>query len=130
VQIAPLQTHFVLFGLSKPVGYDKLESESEAMIMKRCPECGFRAKEDIRLCPLCGVRMMYDPDGKTVQKKTHKHTERGEVCFLSDAEQKPVIKKKPLAGLSRKEKSKSPSQIAIMVVIVVLYLLMEACQGF
>lgn len=108
-------------------------------MMKRCPECGFRAKEDIRLCPLCGVRMYYDPNGKTVQKKLHKHTERGEVCFLSDrqtqsgklqkTEHKSVFGQKLFTGSSGSAKSKSPSQIAGIVAVVVLYLLMEACAA-
>ena len=81
--------------LSKAVDCGKLKSESEAVVMKRCPDCGFRAKEDIRLCPLCGVRMMYDPNGKAVEKKLHNHTERGEPCFLSDRQAQPPKSRKP-----------------------------------
>ena len=50
--------------------------------MNRCPDCGFRSKEPLRLCPLCGVRMRDDPNGNTVQMQTHVHKERGEECLL------------------------------------------------
>ena len=48
--------------------------------MKRCPDCGFRVKDPtIRICPLCGVRMLRDVAGKN---DTHVHREPGERCML------------------------------------------------
>ena len=48
--------------------------------MKRCPDCGFRAKD--RICPLCGVVMKPDP---TIQ--THVHRQAGEQCGVSPKEE-------------------------------------------
>ena len=47
--------------------------------MKRCPDCGFRAKDNI--CPLCGVRMQNDP---TIN--THAHNQTGERCGVTPKE--------------------------------------------
>ena len=49
--------------------------------MKRCPECGYRVNaEELRDCPLCGVRMRNDPSGQTVRIETHVH--ENEECLL------------------------------------------------
>ena len=47
--------------------------------MKRCPECGFRAVDEERVCPLCGVRLKAD-SGK--QQFLHSHSADGEACML------------------------------------------------
>ena len=49
--------------------------------MKRCPDCGFRVKENLRDCPLCGVRMLRDSDGQNMTHVSHKHG-KDETCLL------------------------------------------------
>ena len=57
--------------------------------MRRCPDCGFRVKDpEFRICPLCGVRLREDPDGKTVQYKVHVHEQKGESCMLPNQNKK------------------------------------------
>ena len=115
--------------------------------MKRCPDCGYRVKDDLRLCPLCGVRMHYDRDGKTVQKQLHKHTQRGETCMLTNktesdvrdrvqyqkvqTKQKSVTEKpKPMGGVSARGRSNtSSSTIIYVLVLIVLSALMKSCAG-
>ena len=59
-------------------------------MMKRCPECGFRVKENIRDCPLCGVRMHLVPDGQTNNYVTHVHSEN-ERCMLPNKNQEAAV---------------------------------------
>lgn len=86
--------------------------------MKRCPECGFRAKDDI--CPLCGVRM------KSLSQKpqTHTHTQPGEKCVLPRQEKKTV--NIPTARERSRGKNGSP---LVTIVVIVLIFLFRSCAA-
>lgn len=61
--------------------------------MKRCPECGYRVNaEELRDCPLCGVRMRNDPDGQTVRIETHVH--ENEECLLPNASEEEAARER------------------------------------
>ena len=100
--------------------------------MRRCPDCGFRVKDpEFRNCPLCGVRMLPDPGGQTVQYKLHEHKQKNESCLLPNQQQRPVVQPKKDAGNPRGNR-KTPqvsSKTVMAIVFVVLWTLFEACTG-
>lgn len=108
--------------------------------MKRCPDCGFRSKEPLRLCPLCGVRMRDDPNGNTVQMQTHVHKERGEECLLPNtgredaarAHYRRVMEQQLRSAGADSGKVQLPKQakkLLEIVAVIVLYALLRACTG-
>lgn len=86
--------------------------------MKRCPECGFRAKDDT--CPLCGVRM------RSIAKtpNTHAHNQPGEKCVLPRQEKKTV--NIPTARERSRGKSGNP---LITIAVIVLIILFRSCAA-
>lgn len=90
------------------------------MDMKRCPDCGFRAKDDI--CPLCGVRMKAVP-GKI---QTHAHTQPGEKCTLPRQEQKPI--QIPTARDTNRKPQGKGSWVSV-VVIIILFNIIRSCAA-
>ena len=88
--------------------------------MKRCPDCGFRAKDDI--CPLCGVRM------KSVSApiRTHTHIQPGEKCVLPRQEKKPIPM--PTARETKRQTKGKPSWVSILVIII-LFNIIRSCAA-
>ena len=78
--------------------------------MKRCPDCGFRVKDpEIRTCPLCGVRMLHDPDGQTVQYPTHVHQNKAD-CMLPNQDWKKTDAKPQTRPEKKIDQLKQPVQ--------------------
>lgn len=106
--------------------------------MKRCPECGYRVKGELRECPLCGVRMLRDPDGNTVRIETHVH--QNENCLLPNTgEQETVqareryraVMERQLRNAGAGKQSPMPKQFKQLIgiaVVVLLYALLQACS--
>jgi len=104
--------------------------------MKRCPECGYRVKEDLRDCPLCGVRMLRDPGGNTIKLQTHVHTGEREQCLLPNrteaeaqkarrtAVHSPLVRQRRNAG-----NTKGPGKLAAVIVVILLSVLIRACES-
>ena len=88
--------------------------------MKRCPECGFRAKE--QTCPLCGVRMQ--TDGAPVQ--THAHQQKGEKCVLPNRE---VTESTEQYRPQNSRRSRGGTSAPAIVVVIILFLLLRSCAG-
>ena len=103
--------------------------------MKRCPECGYRVKSDLRECPLCGVRMLRDPGGNTVRIETHVH--ENERCLLPNQGEKETDRQRYRAVMeqqlrragvkSQPPKLKQAKQLIGIVVVFLLYALLHAC---
>lgn len=90
--------------------------------MRRCPECGFRA--DDQICPLCGVRMQHT--GASI--KTHTHQQQGEYCTLTNKET-PKRDTHYHPENSRRKKTTTPSGFVIAVVVIVLISMLRSCIG-
>ena len=89
--------------------------------MKRCPECGFRAKDNI--CPLCGVRMTgISAAGRTLD--THAHRQPGEGCLLPEKEKKTIR----IPTARERKRQKSPNAVSIIVVVIIV-ILMRSCAA-
>ena len=125
--------------------------------MRRCPDCGFRVKDpEFRTCPLCGVRLHADPDGKTVQYKVHVHEQKGESCMLPNQNRQTAEKDRyrrimeqqhraveqakkedrdwrgdvQLPKWQKPEKTQLSSKTVMAIVFVVLWIMFEACSGW
>ena len=93
--------------------------------MKRCPECGFRAKDHI--CPLCGVRMTNLPSaGRSLD--THVHRQPGEDCMLPKQEERTV--KMPTARETQRQSGgkEAKNKLVSVIVVIVIAILMRACD--
>lgn len=105
--------------------------------MRRCPECGYRAKQDLRDCPLCGVRMRTDPDGQTVKLQTHVHEAQGETCLLPNQESKESAapRYRPKSDHEGRQRTRSGNRrnenakYVVPVVVLVIYMLLRACSA-
>ena len=93
--------------------------------MKRCPECGFRAKDNI--CPLCGVRMTgISAAGRTLD--THVHRQPGEDCMLPKKEER-TIKMPTARDTQRRSGGKNEAnKLVSVIVVIVIAILMRACD--
>lgn len=93
--------------------------------MKRCPECGFRAEDNI--CPLCGVRMTgISTAGRTLD--THVHRQPGEDCMLPKKEER-TIKMPAARDTQRRSGGKNEaSKLVSVIVVIVIAILMRACD--
>ena len=98
--------------------------------MKRCSECGYRVKADLKKCPLCDGRMIEDRVMTNESLHTQSHKAEGGNCLL---EEKPV---KPQSGDSSREgvskgrwanNTFSPMRF-LPIVIVVLFALLRSCS--
>lgn len=96
-------------------------------MMKRCPECGFRA--DDRICPLCGVRMR-DLPGAAKSLQTHVHQQSGEACALPNRERRKTMIP-PTAGKRSARQSAKPGAAKVLptILVVVIALLFRACAA-
>lgn len=108
--------------------------------MKRCPDCGFRVKEDIRDCPLCGVRMLRDSDEQNVTYVSHKHG-KDEMCLLPNPTEeaarlhretaKKHTQKKP--GVSKNsimiwlDQTKGGKWVTVLILFI-LYIILNSCE--
>lgn len=95
--------------------------------MKRCPDCGFRANDEI--CPLCGVRMR----GSNTPVQTHTHTQTGERCVLPNREQsvgdRETHKSQYHPQRSGKKTNGTPSRVVIAIAVVILIGVFRSCAG-
>lgn len=87
--------------------------------MKRCPDCGFRAKDDI--CPLCGVRMK----SVSAPAQIHTHTQPGEKCVLPRQEKTVYIP----AARERNRQTKGKTNWVSIVVIIILFNIIRSCAA-
>ena len=116
--------------------------------MRRCSDCGFRVNENLRECPLCGVKMHIVPDGQTNNYVTHVHSEK-EPCMLPNKnyeaaaqwqrEQKaPQLKRKINAEETRKQvkqpvektdtrRSANMSKFWIGLIVMLFFWFLESC---
>lgn len=97
--------------------------------MKRCPDCGFRANDNI--CPLCGVRMRPLSDAAR-ELNTHAHEEAGERCILP--EEQPRLQRsqyRPQPSRPRKQKAKSSQRVSILypILALIMVVLLRGCMG-
>ena len=92
--------------------------------MKRCPECGFRAKDTV--CPLCGVRMT----GYTAPVQTHSHAQTGERCVLPNKE-RPAVRQEPEKTYRPRNgrRSGSPKSALTTVLVIILIAVLRSCMG-
>ena len=96
--------------------------------MRRCPDCGFRARDII--CPLCGVRMREDP-----VICAHAHVQSGERCGVQlqenrrPAEYRPAVRQ-PTSGKRRRAVDDAVRRklisIAVGVGIYLLWIIITA----
>ena len=89
--------------------------------MKRCPDCGFRAKDEV--CPLCGVRMKSVPSASRTLD-THAHDRPGERCLLPEKEKKTFT----MPTARERQRQKTPNMVSLIAVIIVA-ILMRACAA-
>jgi len=99
--------------------------------MKRCPECGFRANDEV--CPLCGVRMR-NLSGAAREIKTHTHKQTGERCALPNQEREPVrpAVQEQVKAEEKPEKKMPQVQFPpklLPVLAVILIALLRSCMG-
>ena len=107
-------------------------------------------KQDLRDCPLCGVRMRDDPGGRTVKLETHVHEAKDETCLLPNATEEEAAKaqyrsimeqqhraaeekalrtvKTPAwSNRSRRSQEIGPKKFVGALVVLAIYVLMKAC---
>ena len=102
--------------------------------MKRCPDCGFRVKApEVRTCPLCGVRMLPDPNGQTVQYRTHVHENKKD-CMLpnqtwerTDAPHHSV-KNKPKARQPKNSEQTNSFKWMLGIMVINLSAVLKSCS--
>ena len=97
--------------------------------MKRCPECGYRIKADLKKCPLCDGRMVDDRNttGKALHEQSHKA--EGGACLLENKPEKQHSKPVSKEGVSKGKWSNeafSPMRL-IPILMVVLFALLQSC---
>lgn len=94
--------------------------------MKRCPECGFRAKDHI--CPLCGVRMTNVSAAKRTLD-THAHRQPGEDCMLPQKEKRTI--KMPTARDTQRQSGgkDAKNKLVSVIVVIIIAILVRACDA-
>lgn len=98
--------------------------------MKRCPECGYRVRAELKRCPLCDGRMVEEKTmtGKTLHAQSHK-AEGGE-CLLEEKPAKQTHKSPSKEGVSKGRWANdafSPLRF-VPIVIVILFTLLRSCS--
>lgn len=90
--------------------------------MKRCPDCGFRANDDV--CPLCGVKMR----GYSAPVRTHVHSQPGERCVLPNQKKETSTNTYQPKRRSR-DTGTAPSGFGIAVAAIILISVLRSCMG-
>ena len=98
--------------------------------MKRCPECGYRIKADLKKCPLCDGRMIDDTIITNQSLHAQSHKAEGGACLLDDQSAKAHPKPVSREGVSKgrwANSAFSPVRF-IPILIVIVFTLLRSCS--